>query len=91
MARNSLIEVAAEGSAGTVAADSARGILRQSALSLPTRPAEDANLYEHLLILGGVLREPTEGYVSFVHRTFQEYLAAKVLIRTDNIGEIVTP
>ena len=90
MARNSLIEVAAEGSKGSVAADSARGILRQSALSLPTRPAEDANLYEHLLIRGGVLREPTEGYVSFVHRTFQEYLAAKALIRTDNIGEIVT-
>lgn len=89
MTRNSLIEVAAEGSAGTMAADSARGILRQSALSLPTRPTQTANLYEHLLIRGGVLREPTEGYVSFVHRTFQEYLAAKALIRTDNVGELV--
>lgn len=89
MARNSMIEVAATGSAGIVATDSARGILRQSALSLPTRPAEDANLYGHLLIRGGVLREPTEGHVTFVHRTFQEYLAAKALIRTDNIGEIV--
>jgi hypothetical protein len=60
-----------------------------SALSLPTRPSADANLYEYLLQRGGVLREPTDGQVDFVHRTFQEYLAAKALVRTDNIGEIV--
>jgi hypothetical protein len=90
MVRNSQIEVAAEDAAGTVAADSARGRLRQSAMSLPTRPSSDAPLYEHLLLRSGVLREPTEGRVNFVHRTFQEYLAAKALIRTDNIGEIVT-
>jgi hypothetical protein len=89
MVRNARVEVAADDDKRMVAADSARSILRQSALSLPTRPTTDANLYEYLLERGGVLREPTDGQVDFVHRTFQEYLAAKALVRTDNVGEIV--
>jgi NACHT domain len=86
MVRNARVEVAAR---GLIAADSARTILRQSALSLPTRPPETADLYRHLLLRSGVIREPAEDQVDFVHRTFQEYLAAKALIRTDNVGEIV--
>jgi NACHT domain len=89
MVRNAQVEVRADAAAGMVAADSARGLLHQSALSLPSRPPAAADLYGHMLLRSGVLREPIAGHVHFVHRTFQEYLAAKALIRTDNIGEIV--
>jgi hypothetical protein len=98
MARNAQTEVtddgAGDGGAGDapgslVTTDSARQVLRQSALSLPKRPPADADLYRHLLLRSGVLREPTAGHVDFVHRTFQEYLAAKALVRTESINELI--
>jgi hypothetical protein len=36
-----------------------------------------------------LLREPTTGRVDFVHRTFQEYLAAKAAVEADDIGVLV--
>lgn len=79
MARNAAIVVPEE---------AARGILARSESSLPGQPA-DRDLYRHLLMRSGLLREPTAGHVDFVHRAFQEYLAAKALIAADNVGEIV--
>lgn len=38
-------------------------------------PAED--VLQHLLLRSGLLREPVEGRIDFIHRTFQEYLTAK--------------
>lgn len=38
--------------------------------------ADPEVLLNHLLERSGVLREPVDGKVDFVHRTFQEYLAA---------------
>nr|WP_166641074.1 NACHT domain-containing protein [Amycolatopsis sp. SID8362] len=43
-------------------------------------------VFRHLLDRGGVLREPVPGRVDFVHRTFQEYLAAQAAIEEDDIG-----
>jgi hypothetical protein len=89
MVRNARAEVDGDGSSGSlVTTDSARTVLSQSALSLPSRPQADADLYKHLLLRSGVLREPAAGHVDFVHRTFQEYLAAKALIRTDSVNEL---
>ncbi|WP_367124512.1 NACHT domain-containing NTPase [Streptomyces phytohabitans] len=34
-------------------------------------------IYEHLLLRTGLLREGTDGTVEFIHRTVQDYLAAK--------------
>jgi hypothetical protein len=72
-----------------VTADTAQAVLVRSALSLPSRPPAGADLYRHLLLRSGVLREPTAGHVDFVHRTFQEYLAAKALIRNDSVNELI--
>lgn len=46
-------------------------------------------VYRHLLERTGLLREPVEGRVDFVHRTFQEYLAAMAVVDADDIGVLV--
>lgn len=75
---------------GTTAAASAaaRQVLNRSGNMLPNRPGADADLYGAVL-RSGLLRESAAGQVTFLHRIFQEYLAAKALIQNDNIGEIV--
>jgi NACHT domain len=80
MVRNAAIEVAE---------DTARGVLTRSSLSLPGARTREIDLYRHLMLGSGLLREPTAGHLGFVHRTFQEYLAAKALIAADNVGEII--
>lgn len=44
---------------------------------------------EQLRHRSGVLRSPAEGHMDFVHRTFQEYLAAKEAAEEDRIGNLV--
>lgn len=51
-------------------------------------PADDA--YSFLLERSGLLRQPAAERVDFVHRTFQEYLAAKAAIDSDMTGELVS-
>lgn len=43
-------------------------------------------VFRHLVDRGGVLREPVPGRIDFVHRTFQEYLAAQAAVEEDDIG-----
>lgn len=51
-------------------------------------PADD--VLQHLLDRSGVLREPVVGRVDFVHRTFQEYLAAKEAVDDQPLDVLVT-
>ncbi|MER7910217.1 NACHT domain-containing protein [Streptomyces sp. NPDC096068] len=46
-------------------------------------------VFTHLLHRSGLLREPTADTVEFVHRTFQDYLAAKALVDHWDIGVLV--
>uniref|UniRef100_UPI000A6DB9C0 NACHT domain-containing protein n=1 Tax=Streptomyces aureus TaxID=193461 RepID=UPI000A6DB9C0 len=46
-------------------------------------------VFTHLLHRSGLLREPTADTVDFVHRTFQDYLAAKALVDRWDIGVLV--
>ncbi|XVV08123.1 NACHT domain-containing protein [Actinosynnema sp. CA-248983] len=57
--------------------------------SMPEVEASAEEVYRHLLERSGLLREPVEDRVDFVHRTFQEYLAAGAAIVTDDIGTLV--
>ncbi|MER8260106.1 NACHT domain-containing protein [Streptomyces albidoflavus] len=46
-------------------------------------------VFSHLLIRSGLLREPAPGAVSFVHRTFQDYLGAKAAVEARDFGVLV--
>ncbi|QNP69987.1 NACHT domain-containing protein [Streptomyces roseirectus] len=50
-------------------------------------PGDD--VLDHLIARSGVLRSPVEGRVDFLHRTFQEYLAAQDAADEDNMGNLV--
>ncbi|WP_330174444.1 NACHT domain-containing protein [Streptomyces sp. NBC_01498] len=55
------------------------------AQTLPTMPkvAEQGTaeeIYRHLLIRSGLLREPSVHSMDFIHRTFQDYLGAKAAV-----------
>ncbi|MEV0990449.1 NACHT domain-containing protein [Streptomyces sp. NPDC049949] len=46
-------------------------------------------VFQHLLIRSGLLREPVKGAVDFVHRTFQDYLGAKAAVEARDFGVLV--
>ncbi|MFE0643767.1 NACHT domain-containing protein [Streptomyces sp. NPDC058877] len=46
-------------------------------------------VFTHLLHRSGLLREPTTDTIDFVHRTFQDYLAAKALVDRWDIGVLI--
>ncbi|MFC8668535.1 NACHT domain-containing protein [Streptomyces sp. NPDC057199] len=50
---------------------------------------DGTGVLDHLVARSGVLRSPVEGRVDFVHRTFQEYLAAQDAADEDNMGNLV--
>lgn len=53
-------------------------------------PSAHANtVFTTLLERSGLLREPTSRRIDFVHRTFQEFLAAKAAIDSNAIGELI--
>ncbi|MEU0406509.1 NACHT domain-containing protein [Streptomyces griseorubiginosus] len=44
---------------------------------------------DHLLLRSGLLREPEEGAIDFVHRTFQDFLAARAAVEEEDFGLLV--
>ncbi|WP_156726482.1 NACHT domain-containing protein [Streptomyces apocyni] len=53
------------------------------ALSAMPRVAEQGtpeDIYRHLLVRSGLLREPSTESMDFIHRTFQDYLGAKAAV-----------
>jgi hypothetical protein len=51
---------------------------------------DGAQVLEQLRHRSGILRSPAEGRMDFVHRTFQEYLAAEEAAEEDRIGNLVS-
>jgi hypothetical protein len=55
-------------------------VLRRIEEKLPTMPRVTGSaelILEHLLHRSGIIREPAQGRIDFIHRTIQEYLTAK--------------
>ncbi|MFF7846300.1 NACHT domain-containing protein [Streptomyces sp. NPDC007910] len=57
--------------------------------SMPSITAAGADVYKYLMVRSGLLRQPVEGRVDFIHRTFQEYLAADTIITMNDVGALV--
>ncbi|MEU0053822.1 NACHT domain-containing protein [Streptomyces sp. NPDC006309] len=47
-------------------------------------------VFRHLLMRSGLLREPSAGRIDFIHRTFQDYLGAKRAVEQWDIGLLVS-
>ncbi|MDX6581177.1 MAG: hypothetical protein QOI10_361 [Solirubrobacterales bacterium] len=56
---------------------------------MPRVDASAEEVTKHLLLRSGLLRQPVEGRVDFIHRTFQEYLAAKEAVETRSAGMLL--
>ncbi|MEV5972874.1 NACHT domain-containing protein [Streptomyces sp. NPDC051921] len=68
----------------------ARSVVQEAVPAVPEASAYDADkVFTHLLHRSGLLREPTADTVDFVHRTFQDFLAAKALVDRWDIGVLV--
>ncbi|MFJ8230418.1 NACHT domain-containing protein [Streptomyces sp. NPDC094448] len=51
--------------------------------------ADARRILAHLINRSGLLQQRADDAVQFIHRTFQDYLAAKELAETDSVGELV--
>jgi len=67
----------------------ATGLIARSLSSLPGSAYEPQKVLRMLLERSGLLREPALAHLDFVHRTFQEYLAAWAAVYGDVIGELI--
>ncbi|MFJ3793200.1 NACHT domain-containing protein [Kitasatospora sp. NPDC090091] len=57
--------------------------------SMPRVRAAPREVHEYLLTRSGCLRRPAAHRVDFVHRTFQEYLAAGRIVERNDLGLLV--
>ncbi|MFF3337141.1 NACHT domain-containing protein [Streptomyces flavidovirens] len=57
--------------------------------AMPQVQGTPQQVFSHLLIRSGLLREPSPGAVDFVHRTFQDYLGAKAAVEARDFGVLV--
>ncbi|WP_438294539.1 NACHT domain-containing protein [Streptomyces sp. HUAS TT7] len=57
--------------------------------AMPQVTGEPDQVFAHLLIRSGLLREPMPGAIGFVHRTFQDYLGAKAAVEERDFGVLV--
>ncbi|MEU7010773.1 NACHT domain-containing protein [Streptomyces sp. NPDC046332] len=68
----------------------AESVVREAVPAITEAAGHDpGTVFTHLLHRSGLLREPTEETVDFVHRTFQDYLAAKALVDRWDIGVLI--
>jgi hypothetical protein len=75
--------------AHTLIAKAAGGMPQVRRLSSGTGKATDEQILIHLLNRSGLLRLRGEDSVEFIHRTFQDYLAAKEFAETDSMAELL--
>ena len=70
--------------------DQVLALVRRAVERMPNVEYAAEDVLQHLLDRSGVLREPVLGRVDFVHRTFQEYLAAKEAVEDQPVDVLVS-
>ena len=70
--------------------DEVMEMVRRAVERMPNVEYSAQDVLQHLLDRSGVIREPVLGRVDFVHRTFQEYLAAKEAVEDQAVDALVT-
>ncbi|WP_254705558.1 NACHT domain-containing protein [Streptomyces vilmorinianum] len=76
---------------GQVQADRAEAeeMVAEWLTAMPQVRGTARQVFAHLLIRSGLLREPAPGTVDFVHRTFLDYLGAKAAVEARDFGVLV--
>ncbi|MEU5949930.1 NACHT domain-containing protein [Micromonospora sp. NPDC047465] len=59
--------------------------LRKYLAAMSHVTAKPSQVLDYLLLRSGVLREPVKGRIDFLHKTFQEYLAAQAILDEGDI------
>ncbi|WP_328872988.1 NACHT domain-containing protein [Streptomyces sp. NBC_00287] len=69
--------------------ETAEGIVERCLPSIAVQGAA-ATVLRALLLRSGLLRQPAEGVVDFVHRTFQDYLGARYAVEEGHLDVLVS-
>jgi hypothetical protein len=63
--------------------------VKLSLQGINTQSANHEIVMRNLIERSGIIREVTVGRIDFVHKTFQEFLAAKQIVENDEIGLLI--
>lgn len=69
--------------------DQALSRLRDRLRGMPTVRVDPTVLLDHLVERSGVIHQPVLGTIDFIHRTFQEFLAAEEAVDRDSIDMLI--
>jgi Leucine-rich repeat (LRR) protein len=61
-------------------------LLAEKIEAMPHLKGSPGDVLKLLLLRSGLIREPVEGRIDFIHRTFQEYLTAKKIVEDRSVG-----
>ena len=61
-------------------------LLEEKIEAMPHLKGSPGEVLKLLLLRSGLIREPVEGRIDFIHRTFQEYLTAKKIVDDRSVG-----
>ncbi|MFG2962924.1 NACHT domain-containing protein [Streptomyces sp. NPDC048288] len=72
--------------------ETAEGIVERClpALALPGRQADAPTVLRTLLLRSGLVRQPADGVLDFVHRTFQDYLGARCAVEEGHLDVLAS-
>ncbi|MEU3255180.1 NACHT domain-containing protein [Streptomyces sp. NPDC006997] len=75
-----------------MSAEDAVNLLSQALTAMPrvAEVGEARKIYRHLLVRSGLLIEPSDNVMHFIHRTFQDYLGAKAAVEDLDFDFIVS-
>ncbi|WP_330338570.1 NACHT domain-containing protein [Streptomyces sp. NBC_00557] len=70
--------------------DTAEGIVERCLPTVASAQGDAATVLRTLLLRSGLLRQPADGVVDFVHRTFQDYLGARYAVEEGHLDVLTS-